>query len=89
MQNNFSKVITDVDVQTAKAMYERTASGIYVVINKGGTSVLQDPGLGRPWSSKVRKIADHMAAEVGRGASVVTLAEAARILMRNMARQHE
>jgi len=85
MENKFSKVITDIDVQTAKAMYERTANAVFVVINKAGTSVLQDPGMSRPWSSHNKKIADEMAARVGKGASAITLAEAARILMRKLA----
>lgn len=36
---------------------------IYVVLSKDGSTVLQDPGTGRPWSSWNKKLADHHAKE--------------------------
>lgn len=85
MQNNhnFEGIIGNLDVKAAMAMYERTANRIFVVINKAGTSVLQDPGLSRPWSSTNKKIADEMAKRCGHGASAITLGEATRILVRS------
>ena len=34
---------------------------IYVVLSKDGSTVLKDPGMDRPWSSKNKKIAEHHA----------------------------
>jgi len=38
-----------------------SASTIYVVLSKDGSTVLKDPGMKRPWSSKNKKLAEHHA----------------------------
>lgn len=35
---------------------------IYVIISADGSTVMQDPGLNRPWSSPNKKLAEHHAA---------------------------
>lgn len=84
MQNEFSKQdpFSHINVETAKAMHERTAEAVFVIVNKAKTSVLMDPGMDRPWSSRVRKVADHMASQVGGGCFVATLGDATRYLIR-------
>ena len=38
---------------------------IFVIMDKELSTVLQDPGLDRPWSNTNRKIAEHHARQVG------------------------
>lgn len=54
---------------------------IFVIISKDGSTVIKDPGLGRPWSSPNRKLAEHHAKSIGRGCTVVDLATAIKSVL--------
>lgn len=63
------------------SLYDKKARDIYVIMSKDETTILKNPGLGRPWSSKVFKMAEHVAKGVGNGAHVTTLEYAMKKLI--------
>lgn len=69
-------------------LYDKKARDIYVIMSKDETTILKNPGLGRPWSSKVFKMAEHVAKQVGNGAHVVTLEYAIKKLMQTHAKRN-
>jgi hypothetical protein len=52
------------------------AENIYVLISKDGSTVVRDPGLGRPWSTTNRKLAEDHAKRIGRDCVVTDLVTA-------------
>jgi hypothetical protein len=44
-------------------LHGKKRKDIYVVLSKDGSTVLQDPALGRPWSSPIKKLAELHARE--------------------------
>ena len=49
---------------------------IYVIISKDGSTLVRDPGLGRPWHSLNKKLAEDQAKAIGRGCVAVDLVTA-------------
>jgi hypothetical protein len=66
-------------------LHDRKADEIFVIMNKSRTTVLKDPGLGRPFSTTLRKRAEQVQREAG--GVVVTLGEAIKILITNQSSQ--
>jgi len=62
-------------------IYDRKASEIFVIMNKEETTILKNPGLGRPWSSLSFKQAELTSREVGSGAHATTLQHALKKLI--------
>lgn len=54
----------------------RVGDRIYVISNREKNNLVMNPGLGQPWHSSNKRIAEHMAKQVGNGAFVCTLKEA-------------
>lgn len=46
-------------------LHGKRSGDIYVILSKDGSTVVQDPGLGRPWSTRNKKLADHHAKQIG------------------------
>lgn len=69
-------------------IYDRKAKDIFVIMDKEEKTVLKNPGLARPWSSKVFKMAEHTARQVGHGAHVVTLDYAMKKLIQVHAKRN-
>lgn len=46
-------------------LHGKRSGDIYVILSKDGSTVVKDPGMNRPWSSRNKKFADHMAKKVG------------------------
>ena len=59
-------------------LHGKKAQDIYVILSPDGSSVVRDPGLGRPWSSPNKKIAEHFAKGIPGDVKVVTLDVAIR-----------
>lgn len=64
------------------ALHGKKKSEIYVVLSKDGSTVLQDPGLDRPWSTPNKKYAEHHA-RLNNGVAVDLLTAIASVI------QHE
>lgn len=65
------------------AVFNRVAKSIYVVVGKnseGRLSILQDPGMGKPWSSKNKKLADFHAKQ--NNGAVYTAEDAFSLLLK-------
>ncbi len=43
------------------SLHGKKKKDIYVVLSKDGSTVLQDPAMNRPWSSPIKKLAEHHA----------------------------
>jgi hypothetical protein len=56
---------------------------IFVILSRDGSTVVKDPGLGRPWSSRNRKLAEDHAKRIGHGATVCDLLTAANHVLRH------
>lgn len=69
-------------------IYDKKARDIFVIMDKEEKTILKNPGLGRPWSSKVFKMAEHVAKQVGHGAHVVTLEYALKKLIQVHAKRN-
>ena len=57
-------------------LHGKSPDNIWVIISADGSTVVRDPGVGRPWSSPNKKIAEHMAQSIPGKPKVVTLADA-------------
>tara|TARA_R110000868_G_scaffold136214_6_gene349076 strand:- start:148 stop:429 length:282 start_codon:yes stop_codon:yes gene_type:complete len=79
---SFQKVLKSMDPKQVMDMLGRVGESTYVIINKTGTSIVEDPGLSRPWSTHNKKLAEVRASEIGHGASVLTLADAVKQLIK-------
>jgi len=65
------------------ALHGKLKRDIYVILSKDGSTVLQDPGLNRPWSSPNKKLAEHHAKQRGLGEVAVDLETAIRAVARH------
>lgn len=43
------------------ALHGKKKKDIYVVMSKDGSTVMKDPAMDRPWSSPIKKLAEHHA----------------------------
>lgn len=51
---------------------------LWVIMDKDGSTVVKDPGLGQPWASTNKRIAEKYARDIGGGATVVDFDTALR-----------
>jgi glyoxylase-like metal-dependent hydrolase (beta-lactamase superfamily II) len=66
------------------ALHGKRPSDIYVILSPDRSTVVFDPGMGRPWSSSNRKVAEHFArTHPVKGCIVATLHEAINAIIRS------